>query len=488
MKKIKVLLISAEIAPFAIEGDLAQITSSLAHHLHHSGVELRVIIPFHKSVKMFQNKIKFKLVTEFVVRLSENIFHVNLLETIHDEITFWFIQYDDFFNRDKIYGYESENGHIKNYDDNLLRFSLFSKAVLELMDKVNYFPDILHCYSWNTALTPVFLKTEYRGKPGYENIKTLFTILNITFHGNFDASLFHMTGLPNNLFSSDFLEFYGLINLLKAGILFSDSISTVSKQYAEDIKTCEHGCGLEGVLIKRGSTLYGIENGIDNKMWDPNNDKSLFKLKFNSKKLKQKKEIKKKLCEKINLDFTDDNPPLIAFFSPLGSEGGAELVEQIKDELLNSNWFFIIIADGANFYKELFLTMAEINPQRIFFSSNNRDSEFFRQALAGSDLILLPSAFEPSNTLYMKAMRYGTIPVTYSTGSFADSISHNENGFIFDEYNANSFLNTIKNAATTYNNKKLWNNIVKNAMNEDHSQKKTAAEYLDIYKKLIAED
>jgi len=486
MKKIKTLLISAEIAPFAIEGDLAQITSALVQQLHKKNIEIRVVIPFHKSVKNFLKKEKFKLITEFPVRISNTIYHINLLETVYKGITYWFIQYDDFFDRENIYGDKSENGYVKDYGDNLLRFSLFSKATLEIMDKINYFPDVIHCYSWNTALTPVFLKTEYRGKQGYENIKTHFTILNVTFHGNFDASLFHMTGLPNNLFSPDFLEFYGHINLLKAGILFSDSISTVSKQYAKDIRTSEHGCGLEGVLDKRSSAFYGIENGINTTIWTPDDDKSLFKLRFNSKKIKQKKEIKKKLCKKINLDLPKNNLPLMAFFSPLGSDSGAELIEQIKDELINSDWLLIIVADGTDFYKDVFSTMAEISPQRIFFSDNNHDNDFFRQALAGSDMILLPASFEPSNTLYMKAMRYGTIPIAYATGSFVDSIRHCENGFLFHEYSSDNLLETIKSAEKVYKDKTHWHKIVKTAMEEDHSLEKTATSYIEIYKKLIS--
>jgi len=459
MAKLKVLLASSEVVPFAKTGGLADVAGSLPLALEKLGVDVRVIMPKYSSVKVKGNS-----------------------TTIGKNIKVYFVENEDYFHRQHLYG-----DKFGDYRDNLERFSFFSREILERCKKENFAPDIMHCNDWQTALVPVYLNTLYKFDTFFKDTKTLFTIHNLAYQGLFDKAEFPKTGLDCALFHIHYFEFYGKVNLMKAGIVYSDAISTVSPTYAKEILTKEFGCGLEGVLKTREKVLYGILNGIDYDVWNPATDKQLFK-NYTADDLEDKYTNKEMLQKDLGLKI-DRDVPMIGVISRLADQKGFDLLGKIIGEVLNLKVQFILLGTGDQKYHVLFEKMAAAHLKTTSINLKF-DAVLAQRIYASSDIFLMPSRYEPCGLSQMICFKYGTVPVVRAVGGLKDSVieydpkSKDGNGFIFEEYNAHYFFAEIKKALNLYRNRLPWSDLEKKIMALDFSWDASAKAYEELYRRI----
>ena len=460
---MKVLMCASEMVPFAKTGGLADVVGALPLALEKLGVEVRVVIPRYKIAASCQ-----------LPALSFN----NDIEVtkIGKNVQVYLIKNDGYFNRDGLYG--DKNG---DYPDNLKRFSFFCRRTLELLSEINFKPDIIHCHDWQTALIPVCLKTIFPKNKFYKQIKTIFTIHNLAYQGVFSKEEYPKLGLDWSWFKIEGLEFYGKVNLLKGGLIFSDSLSTVSPAYSKEIQTREFGCGLEGLLHQRKKDLSGIINGLDYEVWDPVQDQYIYK-KYSPKNLEDKYVNKKLLQEEYGLSVRED-VPLLGMVSRLVKQKGLDLVTQGLEDLIDrSRIQMIVLGCGDAKYHNLLKDLAKKYPRNLSLCFDFNDP-LAHKIYAAADIFLMPSYYEPCGLGQMIALKYGTIPLVFKTGGLSDTISE-DNGFIFKDYSLRSFAYTVKRSVLAYEDKKRWLKLVKRAFTYDFSWERSAREYIRLYKKL----
>ncbi len=459
MERLKILLVSSEVVPFAKTGGLADVCGSLPIALEELGVDIRVIIPKYASIKENDDE-----------------------TTIGKNIKVYFVKNDAFFKRPELYG-----DKFGDYKDNLDRFAFFSKEVLERCKREGFSPDIIHSNDWQTALVPVYLNTFYKYDAFFSRTKTLFTIHNLAYQGLFPKDEFPKMGLDWALFHINYFEFYGKVNLMKAGIVYSDAVSTVSPTYAKEILTKEFGCGLEGVLQARKNVLNGILNGIDPRMWDPATDTKIYR-NYTAKAIEGKYANKELLQKEMGLKI-DSGIPMIGMVARLADQKGADLVAEIIDSLLNMKVQFVLLATGENKYHILF---EKISKKYKGNTSINLkfDATLAQKIYAASDLFLIPSRYEPCGLGQMISFRYGTLPVVRQTGGLKDTVIEFDprtgkgNGFTFVEPRSKDFFAAIKKALLVYKDTEIWTRLVKRVMGMDLSWKKLAKEYIKLYSKI----
>lgn len=482
MAQIKILLTAAEAAPFAVLGDLAEVAGTLPFYLQDLDVEVRVVIPYYKTIRENPAFTPVHLTTlKFDFNGSPE--SANLLEYRFQGVTFYFIDKEQFFFRDGFYQYQTDENKFQDYEDNLHRFAFFSRAALELIPAVEFVPDVIHCYAWHTALIPIYLKSLYAENPLFQKIRSLFTIPNMAFQGLFPGEQFPVTGLPGNYFSPDALEYYGMINLLKGGLLYADALNTVSRQYAREIQSSQFGYGLEGVVQQRRHDLTGITDGIDYENWDPGKDPYTWNINYDRDSLHRKREIKQKLLDHFHLN-PDPERPLLVYLSRLEAHKGMGLLEECREELLERDTSLIVLGTGNQRYIDFIARLQSIYPDRINYSNDVKDIALLHRLIAGADILLMPSEFEPCGLYQQLALRYGTVPLVHNTGGLADTVSDNYNGFVFQEYNVRELLHTLERALTAYKNKPKWKAIQQNGMDQDWSWATSAKKYFEIYNSL----
>jgi len=459
MERLKVLIASSEVAPFAKTGGLADVCGSLPLALEKLGVDARVIMPKYASCKVAGDR-----------------------ATLGGKVKVYFVENDGYFKRPELYG-----DKFGDYKDNLERFSFFSREVLEKCKRENFAPDVIHCNDWQAALAPVYLNTFYKYDPFFSRTKTLFTIHNLAYQGLFAKEEFPKTGLDWSLFTINYFEFYDKVNLMKAGLVYSDAISTVSPTYAKEILTKEFGCGLEGVLKTREDALHGILNGIDYDIWDPATDKKIFE-NYSEENLEGKYANKELLQKEVRLK-VDRWIPLIGMVARLVDQKGADLISEIIEKVLNMKVQFALLATGENRYHILFEKIAK--KYRNNTSINLKfDATLAQKIYAASDIFLMPSKYEPCGLGQMISFRYGAIPVARQTGGLKDTVEEYDpatgegNGFTFTEYNPKDFLGSIKKALTVYADTEAWLNLVKKVMTLDFSWEASAKKYVKLYSRI----
>ena len=459
MEKLKVLMASSEVVPFAKTGGLADVAGSLPIALEAAGVDIRVIMPKYSSVKASG---------------SEAIIGKN--------VKVYFVENEEYFGRKELYG-----DKFGDYPDNLDRFAFFSREALERCKRENFKPDIIHCNDWQTALIPVYLNTIYKYDPFFAKTRVLFTIHNMAYQGIFAKEEFPKIGLDWNLFTIQYFEFYGKVNLMKAGLVYSDAISTVSPTYAKEILTDEFGCGLEGVLKTRESVLSGILNGIDTDVWDPATDKKIFK-QYSSKTVMDKYANKEKFQKELGLK-VDGEIPMIGLISRLADQKGLDLLAKIIEDILNTKVQFVLLGTGDNKYHILFEKMAKTHPKNASINLKF-DAVLAQKIYASSDIFLIPSRYEPCGLGQMISFRYGTVPVVRETGGLKDSVTEFDpktgsgNGFTFSEYSSKAFHSAIKRALDLFRNKTVWEKLITKVMKLDYSWGASAGEYIKLYEKI----
>jgi starch synthase len=481
---MKIFIVTPEAVPYAKTGGLADVTGSLLKEFRKLGMDARLIMPFYSVVANSSETI------DTGIRLSLNILSENitasLLESRRNDYPAYFIRCDRFFMREGLYGTSS-----RDYPDNALRFSFFSRTALLAIKALSMRPDIIHVHDWQTALVPFYLKNFYRDEPLFKDTRTVLTIHNLGYQGLFHPSLLPYTGIGLEHFVPHGIEFYGKINFLKAGIISSDAITTVSESYAKEILTEEYGFGLHGVLRERASRLYGILNGIDYTQWDPETDRSIHR-RFSLRDLRGKKACKRDLIKKSALKIKELQP-LACFIGRFVSQKGIDLIEKAVPELIKAGFGLIILGSGERTYEEAMLNLYSRFRDYLYVKIGY-DEDLARNIYGGSDIFIMPSRYEPCGLTQMIAMRYGTIPVGRATGGLIDTIQDYDHlrragtGFLFREYSPSAMIECLKRALCVYSRTYEWNKIIKVAMKKDFSWSNSALKYLSLFRILKAQE
>lgn len=494
-KKLKILFVTSEVVPFVKTGGLADVSAALPQMLGEMGHEVRIVVPKYGAV---DNR-KFKI--HEVVRLKDLSVKIGDKDVIFSlkscflpgqkiRVQIYFLDNQEYFgSRNSLYVDPITE---KDYPDNDERFILLNKAVFELILKLGWIPDIIHCNDWQCGLIPAYLKTVYKNEPQFEKFKTLFTIHNLSYQGIFPKSVFAKTGLPDSLNSENGILHKGKVNFMKSGLMFADVINTVSETYANEIRTDRNlGSGLMDVLAKRKNDLYGIVNGIDTKVWNPEKDKLIPK-KYSLKNPEAKLQNKKELTEKFGFKF-DENIPVIGIISRLYDSKGIDLISKAFPQLMKLNIQMVLLGTGERKYHLLFEKLM-VKYKNKFSCFLGFSDELAHLIEAGADMLLMPSRFEPCGLNQMYSLNYGTVPIVRNTGGLADTVipfndkTGEGNGFVFDKYDVPSLVKEVKNALKYFEDKKTWLKIMKNGMKKDFSWSASAKKYVDLYKTTLNSD
>jgi starch synthase len=471
---MRIAFVTSEAVPFAKTGGLADVSGALPKALKSLGHEPMVFMPRYRGMKGEMEKI-----ADTTIIMGDEERECTIFRGEAYNIPFYFIWNEHYFDREGLYQEEGID-----YPDNWARFAFFSKATIETIKLLDLRPDILHCNDWQTGLVPAYIALSE--DPYFSNTATVFTIHNLAYQGIFPKEVLPKIGIGWEAFNMDGLEFYGNVNFLKAGLVYSDVINTVSETYSKEIQLPEFGYGLDGVLRWRSDSLYGILNGIDYEEWDPRTDKVIFR-NYGPEDLEGKEENKRMLQRE--LDLPERDVPVMGMVSRLAEQKGLDLMEEVMDELMKWDVQLVILGTGTPYYHKLLLDMKGSYPHKI--SVNLRyDPILANKIYAGSDMFLMPSKYEPCGLGQMIALRYGTIPIVHKTGGLADTIQDYDpqleigNGFSFDRYTPVSFLGALARAMFTYLDRDRWKRMVKRGMErEDFSWGRSAAKYEELYQK-----
>ncbi|HEY3275187.1 MAG TPA: glycogen synthase GlgA [Syntrophorhabdaceae bacterium] len=480
---MKVLIASPEIFPFVKTGGLADVTGALPKALKKLGADVRVILPKHKGIDEQKFPMEYKNMT-VSCQVSQSMVDAEIVESSYDGVTAYLVEKDEYYYRD--YLYSTPDG---DYLDNAERFVFFSKIILEAIKATGFVPDVLHCNDWETALAPVFLKTIYKDDPVLKDIPTVFTIHNLGYQGIFWHHDMHLLNMGWEYFTPDYLEFFGNINFMKGGIIFSDLISTVSKKYAEEIQTQEFGYGLDGLLRTRKKDLYGIVNGIDYGDWNPENDR-LLPATYTIGQMGNKAVCKRELQKAFGLG-ADDRRPLIATIGRLADQKGADLISSSLEEMLALGVQYVVLGTGERKYHEIFTELAKAFPDS-FSVKIAYDNGLAHLIEAGADMFLMPSRYEPCGLNQLYSLKYGTVPVVRGVGGLEDTITDYTSeprlgtGFKFYEYTKDALIETLERALAVYGRADEWQTLAKRCMTADFSWERSAKEYLDLYAKAMS--
>ncbi|WP_175990584.1 glycogen synthase GlgA [Bacillus sp. Marseille-Q1617] len=474
---MKVLFTVSECVPFIKSGGLADVAGALPKELRSLGTDIRVILPKYGGIS-HEFKGEMKKRKEFFVSVGWRNQYCGIEELHHDGVTYYFVDNEYYFNRDRMYGY---------FDDGE-RFSFFTRAVLDSIEVLDFYPDVIHCHDWHTGMVPFLLRTEYQDKPGYAFIRSVFTIHNLQFQGIFPKSVMtDLLGVPERYFHPEYLEFYDNINFLKGALISSDYITTVSPTYKEEILTPYYGEKLHGILRQRYNQLQGILNGIDDEVYNP--EEAQFP--YRSGSLEGKVRTKLELQEKLNLEVNEDIP-VVSIISRLTVQKGLELVRGVFHEMLQEDVQFVLLGTGDWEFEQFFREMESQYPDKVRVTIGFNE-ELAKEIYTASDLFLMPSKFEPCGLGQLIALRYGALPLVRETGGLNDTVqSYNEdtksgNGFSFKNFNAHDMLHTYKRALDFYHNdKETWEHIVQTAMNKDYSWAQSAFKYNQLYADLVS--
>ncbi|MDO8514937.1 MAG: glycogen/starch synthase, partial [bacterium] len=470
-RNLKVLFVSAEVAPFSTVGGLAQVSYFLPRALLNAGCDVRIFTPKYALIdeKKFPMKIEYeKLDTDGLIS------NVKIYETTKKgEPTVYFLENMEYYEkRANVYG----------YNDDHIRFALLSKAALEFVKTGDFVPDVIHINDWHTGYLANYLRTDYKDDPILKKIAVLYSIHNL-HQGSFDFA--HASEMDFDDGKSPLVSFFDerLIkqNALKRGVIYADLVNTVSETYAREITTEEFGRGLHNLFKELRGKISGVLNGLDYKEFNPATDKIIAK-NYSSGNLKARQENKKDLQKDFGFK-QDPEIPLMTFWGRLDGQKGIDLIKDtIRFLLAEFNIQFVIVGPAEQYYKEFFLQLEKDYPGRVG-THLMYDPILPRKLAAGADILLQPSYYEPGGIVVIEAMRYGCIPVVRAVGGLADSVS-DEVGFSFKDFNAMSFIVAVTRALELYKNKKEWEKLVKRAMNQNFSWDVVANKYLDLYSRV----
>lgn len=477
----KILFVGAEVMPFAATGGLGDVMGSLPAALAQDvNNDVRVVMPLYSAIgKQWREQMTEKAV--FNVWLSWREQYCGVKSLKRNGVTYYFIDNEYYFKRDQLYG---------SFDDGE-RYAFFCMAALELIGQLGFYPDVLHAHDWQAALSVVYLNTKYRSVPGYENIRTAFTIHNIEYQGKYDFYILgDVFGLDDKY--HDLLDWDGCINLMKAAIVCADRVSTVSSRYAEEIRTAEYGHGLQDILNENAYKLCGILNGIDYEYYDPHTDPALAK-NYSSRGIKGKAVNKLALQKKYSLPERQD-VPMLAIISRLASHKGLDLLCEIAYNLVSDHDVqLVVLGKGESSYETFFKGLEAQFPDKVR-ALIEYDRDLSRQIYAASDIFVMPSKSEPCGLSQMIASRYGSIPVVRETGGLYDSIKGywddngtiRGNGFTFANYRSDELYDRICAAVELWRDDSLRDKFIKHIMKVDFSWNNSAKKYNEMYDGILS--
>jgi starch synthase len=487
---VKILLATSEAVPFAKTGGLADVCGALPVALQQLGHEPVVILPAYRSARSAGLPIEPTGV-RFSIPIGSKTVAGSFLKS-HlpgGKVPVYLVEQDNYYDRPELY---QEGG--RDYKDNCERFVFFSRAVIEAIRLLDLSVDVLHANDWQTGLIPAYLKIEQRGVPGYEQIGTLFTIHNMAFQGLFWHWDMLLTGLDWKYFNWHQMEFFGSLNLLKTGLVFSDRLNTVSPRYAEEIQSAPLGYGLEGVLQNRRDALSGIVNGVDYHEWDPATD-SYLSANYDPKTVEQgKRACKAALAAELGLP-QDGKAPLVAFIGRLTDQKGVDLLTAVmRDWLMSRDVQWVVLGTGEQSYHAQFKMLAERFPRKVAVRLEF-SNQLAHRIQAGADILAMPSRFEPCGLNQLYALKYGTVPVARATGGLIDTITDlndrtlaagEATGFLFAEYSALSFAQALERACNTFAREDVWRQLTQTGMSQDWSWNASARQYAELYRATVA--
>ena len=472
---MKVCFIAAEAAPFVKVGGLGDVIGSLPKALRQLGVDARVVLPLYSSIDRERFGLKYKAYQ--FVDLGWRHSYCGIFETEVDGVPCYFIDNEQYFNRDSIYG-QIDDGE---------RFAFFSKAALEILPALDFKPDVVNVNDWHTALSVIYLDVlKSREAEFYKDMKSVLSIHNIEFQGRFNPyEMGNLFGLENKYF--DALIYNGDVNLLKGAIQLANRINTVSETYAREILDPYFSYGLDKILTVEQGKLRGIINGIDVDKFNPKTDPMIpvnYDLKTFEDKVQNKLAFQKEMALEVNADI-----PLIGMVTRLTHQKGIDLILQASEEILKTGAQLVILGTGDAHYESALRSLEHYRHDRvrsILLFSNEMSAKIY----AGSDLFLMPSKTEPCGLSQLISMRYGTVPVVHRVGGLRDTVipftGVEGNGFTFESFHAGDMMDAIYRAVTCfYQSPDEWNQIIKNNLQKDVSWEQSAKKYLDLYHEVV---
>lgn len=478
MNKVKVLFVSSEVYPFAKVGGLADVVGALPIELQHHHCDARVIMPLYKNIKQ-KHEHNLDFIGWKMIKMGWRSLYAGLYTLTMNDVKFYFVDNEYYFNFDQIY---------VEYVFDIERFCFFQRAVLEFMgDFMKFEPDVLHCNDWQAGMLPLLLEAHYKKYGIHTNVKTVYTIHNLKYQGIHGIEVIQdLLDLPGEYLTDELSIKDGAVNFMKAGIVYSNSVTTVSPTYAYEIMTDYYGEGLNHTLQRYAYKVSGILNGINAVEYNPSTDDKI-PAKYSIKDYKEGKAINKKsIQEQLGLE-VNPGAPLCTMISRLVDQKGLDLLLRVVEEMLYDGMQIVILGTGDAYYERALADVAARNPGKMC-ACISFDNGLAHTLYAGSDIFLMPSLFEPCGLSQLIAMTYGTIPIVRETGGLRDTVvPYNEftgegNGFSFANINAHEFLFVTKYACDLYrHNKEVWDNLIEEGMKADYSWRNSAKEYAGLY-------
>jgi len=480
---LRVWFLASEVAPFAKTGGLADVAGALPSALSKLGVDVRVGLPFYRMAKDGNFEAQ-KVLEGLEVPLGNTGLRGDVMETTTEEgLPVYLFDREDLFDRPNLYG--TPEG---DYYDNLERFTYFCQAVLLFAKKAGFHFDVVHCHDWQTGLIPAYLRTLYKAVPFFSDVASVFTIHNLGYQGLFPTDKLSTCGLPAGELRPEGIEYRGQISLLKAGIVYADAITTVSPRYSREIQTPEFGMGMDAIFRKRSSDLYGILNGVDYKAWNPATDPYIT-VHYGPGDMEGKRKCKVDLVNEMGIDQHLVGRPVLAMISRLAAQKGCDLLVRVAEDLVRLDAGLVILGAGDEKYQVDLSELAKKYPESIAVRIDF-DEPLAHRIMAGADMLLLPSRYEPCGLTQMYALKYGTVPVVRATGGLDDTIvpfnpeTGEGNGFKFSPYESAAFLGVVRQAVDLFLNSKAWKRLMVNGMKADFSWEESARKYILLYEKV----
>jgi starch synthase len=466
-------MVASEATPFAKTGGLADVLGALPAALQERGENVAVVIPAYRDNRYPQPP--REVYRDLFIPIGPG-YRVDILGTTDHNVTYYFVQCPALYDRDGIYGAAGVD-----FPDNHLRFAVLSLAALGVARHL--FPaDVLHLHDWQAALAPVYLREHFRGDPSFFRVKSLLTIHNLGYQGVFGPQVVPEIGLDPRWMNPEQLEFFGDLNFLKAGIAWSDAVSTVSKGYAREIQTPEYGFGLDGFLRKHGP-IVGIVNGVDYGVWSPEHDPHIAR-NYSAADLSGKRTCKRAILGEFGLPQDNLDRPLAAIVSRFASQKGFDILADAASRLLRENVDLVVLGSGDPVYESMFRKLAQAYPDQVGVQIGY-DDPLSHRIEAGADVFLMPSRYEPCGLNQIYSLKYGTVPVVRATGGLDDTIDE-DTGFKFRDYSGDALLESVRLALKAFQNKDQWARRMRRCMEKDFSWNTSAGEYVELYRHLLA--
>jgi starch synthase len=470
---MNILMVASEAAPFAKTGGLADVLGALPAALTERGERVAVLIPAYRENRY--PRATREAYRNLWIPLGPG-YMVDIHQTTDHQVTYYFVHCPALYDRNGIYGTGTAD-----FPDNHLRFAVLSMAAFGVARHL--FPtDLLHLHDWQAALTAVYLREHFGGDPTFRRVKSLLTIHNLGYQGIFGPEVVPQIGLDSRWMNPEQLEFFGDVNFLKAGIAWSDTVSTVSKGYAHEIQTPEYGFGLDGFIRKHGP-ITGILNGVDYKQWNPAHDPYIAQ-NYSPGDLSGKRACKSAILAEYGLPQDNLDRPLIAIISRFASQKGFDILENAASRLLQQDLSLVVLGSGDPLHESMFQALSRAYPKQVGVQIGY-DAGLSHRIEAGADMFLMPSRYEPCGLNQIYSLKYGTVPVVRATGGLDDTIDE-DTGFKFRDYSGDALLEAVRQALKAYQHSEQWARRMRRGMEKDFSWQASAGEYVDLYRRLLA--